>query len=352
MRRHDEAWGTRAGRRAPAWPRPVAACMLALAPFAAWADTVRLAGSLTLVGAVIAPQREQIEKTSGHTLQIVTNASGKGLADLADRNADIAMVAAPLEVAIAAAATAGKKVDAGALRVHELRSDDIVFVVGASNPVARLTLAQLGDIQTGRIRNWKEVGGKDLPITVYTTAASSGTTGVVRKLAMNGGDYAPGTRTMLSFARMVELLPNDEGGIGALGRGFVKADGKLRVIETPRMTRPLALVTLGEPSPAARQVIDAMKVAATGARLDVAALCATQVRPEMPRKALQEGIEGVVQAQAVIRDGVVRDVTIVSGPRVFHSAVRDAMLQYKCARGDGREVVAAQEFVFKARTRD
>lgn len=317
MRRHDEAWGIRARWRAPAWPRPVAACVLALAPLAAWADTVRLAGSLTLVG----------------------------------RNADIAMVAAPLEVAIAAAATAGKKVDAGALRVH-VRSDDIVFVVGASNRVARLTLAQLGDIQTGRIRNWKEVGGKDLPITVYTTAASSGTTSVVRKLAMNGGDYAPGTRTMLSFARMVELLPNDEGGIGALGRGFVKADGKLRVIETPRMTRPLALVTLGEPSPAARQVIDAMKVAATGARLDVAALCATQVRPEMPRKALQEGIEGVMQAQAVIRDGVVRDVTIVSGPRGFQSAVRDAMLQYKCARGDGREVVAAQEFVFKARTRD
>lgn len=74
--------------------------------------------------------------------------------------------------------------------------------------------------------------------------------------------------------------------------------------------------------------------------------CPTQVKPEMPRKALREGTEGVVRAQALIRDGVVREVTILSGPRVFHSAVRDAMLQYKCTSEPG-DVIAPQEFVFK-----
>jgi phosphate transport system substrate-binding protein len=344
MRNRVQAWG------GAGWRAAVVAGLLAAAPAFVLADTVRLAGSITLVSSVIAPHREQIEKSSGHSLQIVSNATGKGLADVAERSADIAMISAPLDVAIAAAVAAGKKVDPGALRVHELRSEDIVFLVSASNPVAKLSLAQIGDIQTGRIRNWKEVGGKDLPITVYTTGTGSGTSAVVKKAAMNGGDYAAGTKTMLSFARMAELLPADEGGIGALGRGFVRSDGKAKVIETPRIARPLALVTYGEPSPAARQVINAIKAAASGApaAVDIAALCATQVKPEMPRKALQDGVEGVVRAQAVIRDGAVRDVTILSGPRVFHTAVREAMLQYKCSKS-GSEAVAAQEFVFKGR---
>ena len=65
----------------------------------------------------------------------------------------------------------------------------------------------------------------------------------------------------------------------------------------------------------------------------------------MPRRALQDGTEGVVKAQILIKDGVVKDVTILSGPRVFHNAVRIAMLKYRCI-GDG-EVLATQEFNFK-----
>lgn len=74
--------------------------------------------------------------------------------------------------------------------------------------------------------------------------------------------------------------------------------------------------------------------------------CPSQVPPEMPRKALQDGTEGVVKAQARIKNGVVTEVTILSGPRVFHSAVREAMMQYKCTQ-DAGEVIAVQEFNFK-----
>ena len=54
----------------------------------------------------------------------------------------------------------------------------------------------------------------------------------------------------------------------------------------------------------------------------------------------------MVRAQALIRDGVVKEVTILSGPRVYHTAVRNAMLQYKCITQAG-DVLASQEFVFK-----
>jgi hypothetical protein len=57
-------------------------------------------------------------------------------------------------------------------------------------------------------------------------------------------------------------------------------------------------------------------------------------------------VSGVVKAQIRVVDGVVTDVTILSGPRVFHDVVTDAVKRYKCVVSP-EEVVATQEFVFK-----
>ena len=81
-------------------------------------------------------------------------------------------------------------------------------------------------------------------------------------------------------------------------------------------------------------------------RSAIATACPTQVAPEMPQKALQDGIEGVVQAQITLKAGVVQDVTFLSGPRIFYPAVRAAIMQYKCI-SEGGEVVATQNFNFK-----
>lgn len=82
-------------------------------------------------------------------------------------------------------------------------------------------------------------------------------------------------------------------------------------------------------------------------RSDISVACPTQVPPVMPRKAILDGTEGVVKAQIRIKTGVIQDVVILSGPRVFHAAVKTAMLQYKCISDAGGEVVATQEFNFK-----
>ena len=74
--------------------------------------------------------------------------------------------------------------------------------------------------------------------------------------------------------------------------------------------------------------------------------CPTQVKPEIPRQALRDATSGVVRAQVLIRDGKVVSVDVQSGPRVFHAAVREAMLQYKCV-ASGADIIATQEFVFK-----
>jgi protein TonB len=81
-------------------------------------------------------------------------------------------------------------------------------------------------------------------------------------------------------------------------------------------------------------------------RTTIGLACPTQVQPEMPRKALQDGIEGVVKAQIHIKNGTIVEVSILSGNRVFHAAVKAAMMQYKCVT-DGGDVIATQEFNFK-----
>ncbi len=79
-------------------------------------------------------------------------------------------------------------------------------------------------------------------------------------------------------------------------------------------------------------------------RSDISVACPTQVKPEMPRKALQEGISGTVRAEILISNGVVKDVQM-TGPRIYYPSVRAAIMSYKCT-SDG-EVKAVQEFNFK-----
>ena len=78
--------------------------------------------------------------------------------------------------------------------------------------------------------------------------------------------------------------------------------------------------------------------------------CHSMVNPVMPRRAEQEGIGGAVKARATIRGGRVVDVQILSSsPRgLFDAAVKAAMAQYGCDTGGAQEIVAIQNFEFRA----
>lgn len=116
---------------------------------------------------------------------------------------------------------------------------------------------------------------------------------------------------------------------------------------TPPVTAP-AITSVQTPPPAPAVIAPPPPPAAPPApsgRQDMTVACPTQVTPQMPAKAMRDGTTGVVRAQATIRDGRVVNVEILSGPRVFHDAVRSAMMQYKCISGSG-DMIATQEFAF------
>jgi periplasmic protein TonB len=107
-----------------------------------------------------------------------------------------------------------------------------------------------------------------------------------------------------------------------------------------------AIVSVQTPPTTPTPIAPPVAPAAPPARQDIAVACPTQVKPDMPKQASRDGIGGVVKAQATIRDGRVVGVEFLSGPRVFYSVVREAMVQYRCVSAQS-DVVATQEFVFK-----
>jgi phosphate transport system substrate-binding protein len=222
------------------------------------ADTVKMHGATTVLNVVVNPNRAAVEKATGHTLEIVGNATGKGLVDLAEGKAEVSMVSEPLDIAVAAAEAAGKKIDPATLKFNVVKQDEIVFVVHPGNGAAKLSIEQVRDIHLGKITNWKQVGGKDLAITVYSDAVTGGTRAMVKKVVLGGEEYAAGVKALTNVARVAELVAKDESGIGGVGRGFVD-EGKTKIVDTKKIERPLGFVTIGEPSPKVKQVIEAFK---------------------------------------------------------------------------------------------
>ncbi len=77
----------------------------------------------------------------------------------------------------------------------------------------------------------------------------------------------------------------------------------------------------------------------------IGVLCPNQVPPSMPAKAIRDNIQGTIKAEVLVKDGKVDEVSILSGPRVFHMAVVEAMFEYECLK-EPNVRLTTQEFAF------
>lgn len=144
--------------------------------------------------------------------------------------------------------------------------DAIAVVVHPSNPVKGLTTAQAAGIFSGKIKNWKEVGGADLKITAYVVKKGSATRKVFKKVILGSKDYK-GVKVITPDAKMITTVGRNKGGIGQISFAFLTSkskarplniDGQKATVENPNypITRPLNLVTKGQPSGDAKAFIN------------------------------------------------------------------------------------------------
>ena len=103
---------------------------------------------------------------------------------------------------------------------YKVALDGLSVYVNPENPVKELTLDQVKDIFTGKVKNWKEVGGADAPITVYSRENSSGTYEFFKEHVLKGSDFAASAQTQQGTALIVQSVVKDKNAIGYGGAAY------------------------------------------------------------------------------------------------------------------------------------
>lgn len=224
------------------------------------APALQLSGSTTLLASI---QRAAEAYMRTHAARIVVNGgvgTARGYKALLDGATDVAMAsgAAPDELAAGAAARGLS------FRETVVARDAILALLHPSNPVEVLTLAELRAIYTGRIANWRALGGPDAAIEVLVGPPTGGVTSSWRaSIVGDDATFTPRARVLGAGERAARLAAHPAA-IGYLPAMALPARG----LKIPRIARgagdrtapepaqaPLMLVTLGAPSALAARFI-------------------------------------------------------------------------------------------------
>lgn len=235
--------------------------LLSAVSWFAQAETLEISGGTTPWADAIEPKLADI-KAAGVEIKFNGVGTGRGVLALIDGKVSVATVGDTLEDSVGAAKKAAKaekrEITApGNLVYTKIGTDELVVIVHKSNPVAELSKAQLKDISTGKITNWKEVGGPDLAIKVVVTEPSLAPGQFFKKTVMDGADYVQGATEVRSPKEVITWVSRTSGGFGAAADVHMKAaPGDAKVVKTAVITRPLGLITIGQPVGAAKKVAD------------------------------------------------------------------------------------------------
>ncbi|MCP5103540.1 MAG: phosphate ABC transporter substrate-binding protein [bacterium] len=161
-----------------------------------------------------------------------------------------------------------------AATLHHVAWDALVVIANKNHPVDNLSIAQVKGILTGKIKNWREVGGNDAPIKLFIrTGKTSGVGLMTRELIFSnpGQDYSPGAEMKKSSGPVEAAISRDKLGIGITGVSsakkrlnylkMLKIEGAAPTKENIKtgkyaFFRPLYLATKGEPTGELKKFID------------------------------------------------------------------------------------------------
>ena len=133
---------------------------------------------------------------------------------LVDGRADLLLVYEPSQDAYEYANQMGVK-----LLMKPIGRDALVFLANPANPVTSLTQGQLVDIYTGKVTNWKDVGGDDLAIVAYQRIANSGSQVMMERQVMQGRAMMDAPRELRTdeMAELIDAVASYKDSPSALG---------------------------------------------------------------------------------------------------------------------------------------
>lgn len=120
-----------------------------------------------------------------------------------------------------------KQLSAKGWQEIKIAEDGIAVIVHKSNPVSNLTIEQIRDIFSGKIKNWKEVGGKDAKIVVVTREEGSGTRGAFEEIVMGKSSKITDSAIVQPSTGAVKTtVLQDENAIGYISIGVLDSTVK------------------------------------------------------------------------------------------------------------------------------
>ena len=144
--------------------------------------------------------------------------------------------------------------------------DGIAIIVHRDNPIDELTMVQIKDIFTGKIKNWKELGGPDQKISALSRESNSGTFVFFQEHVLLKENFDPSVKLMPASSAIAQSVSQDNWSIGYLGLGYSK-NANVKIIKVKKddnspaippnhntvldksypIARPLFLIFNGEP---------------------------------------------------------------------------------------------------------
>jgi len=203
-------------------------------------------------------------------IQVTGGGSGTGIAALINGGTDICEASRPMKEK--------EKEQVRARHGQEVKEipvalDGIAIYVHQSSTIQALTRAQLKGIYTGKITNWRDVGGKDERIVAYSRENNSGTYVFFKEHVLGNEDFAREVQTLPGTAAVVNAVSKDPASVGYGGIAYatgiravpVKRDDNSEAVHASLQTvqsgqyplsRNLFFYTIGEPQGEEKAFID------------------------------------------------------------------------------------------------
>jgi len=203
-----------------------------------------------------------MKKNPGSAIQVTGGGSGVGLAALINGSTDIANSSRPIK-----STEVGKlKEKYGTMGVEiPCAKDGLSVFLNKENAVSELTIKQLGDIFSGKITNWKEVGGADAKIQLYGRESSSGTFEFFKEHVVKT-DFSPRCQTLPGTAAIVNAVKKDKYSIGYGGAAYAEGvkDCKVKKDAQSKGVLPTVATVKNNTYPITRYLYMYLKAKPTG----------------------------------------------------------------------------------------
>lgn len=203
-----------------------------------------------------------MKKNPATSIQVTGGGSGVGIAALINGSTDIANSSRPIkptELEKIKAKYNKKSVEIACAK------DGLSIFLNKANPVTDLSIQQLGDIFSGKITNWNQVGGPDAKIQLYGRESSSGTFEFFKEHVVKT-DFAATCQTLPGTAAIINAVKKDKNGIGYGGSAYAEGvkDCKVKKDAKSKGVLPTAATIKNKTYPIARYLYMYLKEKPTG----------------------------------------------------------------------------------------